>query len=292
MNIFVTGLAGYLGRALAQLALEQGHSIRGIGRSPLQEPLPDGVEFHQLDVSSTDEMRRLLSGCDALIHTAAMHLENANEAGCALPDYIRANVEGTARLGETAIEAGVRRLILCSSMTVQVGRDFTASGAAVLSEDMPATGIHPYPISKFLMEKLGEQIARKHGVSVASIRHMAFGHGNKSAGSNLIAWFLTARDAARACLCAAERDGLRGEAFNIGSGTPMTNAEIAESQDDPAAFMEKKWPGALAILERTGWEVKRRDFWPICDNSRARTLIGYEPQDTFENWLRENGWKG
>ncbi|MDB6094994.1 MAG: putative Nucleoside-diphosphate-sugar epimerase [Verrucomicrobia bacterium] len=231
----------------------------------------------------------MLHGCDALVHTAALHLLNGK--GQPMAEFIRVNVQLTAALLDRAVAAGIRRFALCSSMTVQVGIDLTAGGMAVLDEDMPCRPDHAYSLSKVMVEELARTVARRHRVSTASLRFMGFGHDCTEAGTQLIARVLSARDAGRACLLAVERDGLRGEAFNVGSGTPLSNRDIADAQKDPEAVLERLFPGCAPVLLALAVEARTTDFWPACSNAKSKALLGYEPQDTFAAWLSSHGWR-
>lgn len=146
-------------------------------------------------------------------------------------------------------------------------------------------------MSKWLVERLGEAFClTRPDVSLATLRHMAFGSGNNNNPANLLARFLSDRDAARACLCALETGGLRGDVFNIGSGTPLTNADICEAATNPCGVIERLWPGACAILDREHCTPIPADFWPVASNLKSRRMLGYQPIDTFESWLVSKGW--
>ena len=292
MKIFVTGLCGALGRALAKEASAAGHPVVGINRGPWPEgePTPPGVQLVRCAMDDTDAVRRALDGCEAMVHGAGLHQGHAAHSDLAA--FIHGNVEACAALLDLAHAAGVRRVVLCSSMTVQIGQSWNQSGACVLDESMPAMVSHHYSVSKWLVERLGEAFCRTHpDISIATLRHMAFGPGNDGNPANLLARFLSDRDAARACLCALNTPGLRGEVFNVGSATPLTNADICDAQSDPLVVIERLWPGAVAILAREGVQPKSSDFWPVASNVKCRALFGYEPVDTFEAWLISKGWR-
>lgn len=292
MKLFVTGLCGSLGRALAREATSDGHRVVGINRGPWPdgEPMPTGTELVRCAMDDGLSIRDALVGCDALVHGAGLHQNNAGSADLAA--FVHTNVELTAALLDQAYAAGIRRVVLCSSMTVQIGRKWDMMGACVVDESMPARVSHHYSVSKWMLERLGEAFCRTHpDVSLASLRHMAFGAGDDGNPANLIARFLSCRDAARACLSALSVDGLRGEVFNIGSGSRLSNADICEAQIDPRAVVDRVWPGAMAILNREGYEVTSENFWPVASNAKSRATLGYEPIDTFEAWLVSKGWR-
>jgi nucleoside-diphosphate-sugar epimerase len=218
-----------------------------------------------------------------------MHLINGR--GQSLARFIHVNVELTGELVERALAAGIRRFVFCSSMTVLVGNDLKASGPVRLDERWPLQADHPYSISKAMVEELARGVARRGDVSTASLRFMGFGHDCEGTGPQLLARVLTPRDAAVACLLAVEHTGMRGEVFNIGSGTPLTDRDIADAQEDPWATLERLFPGCGPVLAAHAPNLSPSDFWPVCDNTKARNLLGYEPQDTFKAWLCAHGWQ-
>ena len=79
-----------------------------------------------------------------------------------------------------------------------------------------------------------------------------------------------ARDTARACICALDHPAAVGEAFNAPIYRPLAFPEVA----DYLAEITGVPPFAVEVPVQ--WV-----YWS--DNSKARTLIGYEPQCTLEN---------
>ena len=79
-----------------------------------------------------------------------------------------------------------------------------------------------------------------------------------------------ARDCARACVCALEHPAAVGEAFNAPIYRPLAFPEVA------AYLAEKTGVPPLEVQVPVQWV-----YWS--DNSKARTMIGYEPQCTLEN---------
>ena len=291
-KIFVTGLCGDLGRAIAREGTDAGWEIVGINRSPWPDrfPMPDGVTLHRMSLDDPSQYAPLLEGCDVVIHCAAMHLLNG--AGRPLGDFIQANVANTANLLECGRAAGIRSFVLCSSMTVVIGEKLHPNGIGVFDESATVTPNGHYSMSKVLMERLALEYARMHDISVCCLRHLAFGQGKSMDEINfgLIGLWLSERDAARACLLAAEQDGLRGDCFQIGSGSPLTHADIQEALGNPWEVLERLYPGCRAVLEPLGFSPKPSHFHPVVCNKKSRRVLGYEPLDTFEAWLRSKGW--
>ncbi len=121
MHILVTGGAGFIGSHVVEAFLTAGHTVRSMDGlfpavHPSAPPVPEGAEFLLGDVRDRDAVERALDGIDAVCHQAAM-------VGLGLdfddaPDYVGCNDLGTAVLLAAMGRAGIRRLVLASSMVV------------------------------------------------------------------------------------------------------------------------------------------------------------------------------
>jgi nucleoside-diphosphate-sugar epimerase len=110
-------------------------------------------------------------------------------------------------------------------------------------------------------------------------------------GIALLNRYLTADDAARATLLAATAPGIRDEVFNIGPETPLTQRDTQEAMTDPAAVLERHWPGSVALLQKHGITPTFGNFWPVTRIDRAKRVLGWQPRDTFEKYLAQLGWR-
>lgn len=119
MRILVTGGAGFIGSAVADAAADCGHEVVLLDAFL---PQAHGVEpwsRHRLvrgDVREFDVVRGLLDGVDVVCHQAAMVGHGVDPSD--MPDYASHNDFGTAVLLAAMHDAGVRRLVLASSMVV------------------------------------------------------------------------------------------------------------------------------------------------------------------------------
>ena len=106
----------------------------------------------------------------------------------------------------------------------------------------------------------------------------------------LLARGVTAADTARANLLATIAEDVSYEMMLIGPSTPITNQDIVKAQSDPESIIEKYWPGAMKVLLENNLKAAPHDFWPPVNIDHARRILGWEPELTFESWLRKNGW--
>lgn len=119
MRVLLTGAAGFIGSRVWAALLADGYEVvaadalldaaHGAGAQ-----LPDGCR--RLDVRDADALAPLLDGVDIVCHQAAVVGAGVNAADA--PAYASHNDYGTAVLLAQMFRAGVRRLILASSMVV------------------------------------------------------------------------------------------------------------------------------------------------------------------------------
>ncbi|MFE4830736.1 SDR family oxidoreductase [Streptomyces sp. NPDC056672] len=99
--IVVTGATGNIGRILVPLLAEAGEDTVAVSRRPQPEGLPAGVRYAQADLGTSTSMRPVLDGADALFLLLGGELNSHGESPSTLLD--------------TALDAGVKRIVLLSS---------------------------------------------------------------------------------------------------------------------------------------------------------------------------------
>lgn len=147
-TILLTGGFGNLGgRLSAYLHETQKFNIRLGSRTTRQAPswAPD-AQTTKLDVLDRASLNTSLSGVDIVVHLAAMNdLECAND-----PELARAvNVEGTRNLLESAIAAGVSKVVYLSTAHI-----YAAPLVGTISESTIPHPRHPYGTTSLEAEYL------------------------------------------------------------------------------------------------------------------------------------------
>jgi nucleoside-diphosphate-sugar epimerase len=118
MRAFLTGGTGFIGRQVARKLRERGDDVVALARSaeraaPLREL---GCEMVEGDLASVEAIRRGLDGADSAFHVAAVYRVGIPKSE--RKDMWDANVGGTERVLDAAIEAGTGRIVYVSTANV------------------------------------------------------------------------------------------------------------------------------------------------------------------------------
>lgn len=164
-RVLVTGAAGLAGRHIVRELLANGVQVRGMD---LREA-PEAIEWHIGDITDPASVKKAVAGCFAVIHAAARPNIWAGEGD----DILRVNTLGAWNVFKAAEEAGIKRVVFCSSDSV-IGYT-VAEGAMIPPDYMPVDLAHPlratdpYALSKILGEDIGRSFAHR-GMEVVALR--------------------------------------------------------------------------------------------------------------------------
>ena len=181
-HVLVTGATGFIAQHIVRQLLDAGHHVRGSVRnsakadafratlSDLVAPeAMDRFETVRLDLESDEGWDAALEGMDVLMHTASPFpmVQPSDEM-----EAIRPAVEGTKRALLAAARAGVKRVVLTSSVVSIAVRD-RAPGPMTFTEDdwSETTGkaATPYAKSKTLAERAAWELAKDHALDLTTI---------------------------------------------------------------------------------------------------------------------------
>ena len=284
--VLVTGGAGTLGRAVARPLLDRGFRVRSVDVREI-DGLPAAVETSLLDLRDSAAVEVAMGGVTAVIHGAAWHGVHLRDHPAR--DFWELNVDATFNVYEAALEAGVRAVVLCSTMGVYgESRRPEPDGPAVrVHEDLPLQPGDVYGASKVVAEELSHYYARR-GIVGACLRFGMFvPEPFLHAGVRFLYGGVDERDVAeavvRALEVALERGGHLG-AFNIESSLPFDAADGRTLRDDPLAAIARHWPDAPALLAGAGVEP----WGPInevYEIERAGDELGWRPRAGFDEFL-------
>ena len=159
-TILLTGATGFLGSHVADALVAEGWTVRCTVRKTSNprwiESLP--VERVTADVRSAEALAVALDGVDVVVHSAG--LTRAKSAA----DYQRVNAEGTQALALGAVDAGVHRFVLVSSLAAR-GPDRRASDRGPAG-DRPTSAYGESKLAgeRRLFQALTEQTGTMQGV--------------------------------------------------------------------------------------------------------------------------------
>ena len=187
MRVLLTGASGFVGRAVqARLLVDGLHRLRCAQRKAPVAPLA-GVEYCLApSLEAEADWSQALADVDAVIHCAARVHVMHEQAADPLAEFRRANVEGTLRLAQQAVAAGVRRFVFVSS--IKVNGEQTLPGQAYRADDV-LDATDPYGISKREAEDELLALAAETGLEVVIVRPpLIYGPGVKANFLSMMRW--------------------------------------------------------------------------------------------------------
>ncbi|MDO8753310.1 MAG: UDP-glucose 4-epimerase GalE [Anaerolineales bacterium] len=167
MNIFVTGGAGYIGSATAEALIKAGHSVTVFDSliTGHRAAVPAGAKFIH---ASLDDGRALADALTSIKYDAIIHFAAFIEAGESMKDpgkYFRNNFTNSLQLMESAVQSGVKKLVLSSTAAVY------QSSEEPLTEDSPIGPTNVYGQTKLMTEQALEWYRQIHGLHFAALRY-------------------------------------------------------------------------------------------------------------------------
>lgn len=247
MNFLITGVAGFLGSALANQLAREGQQVRGLDDLSTGNPdsLYEDVHFTRGDVNDRPKLWTLLQDVDCVYHLAAR--VSVPESMLYPREYNAVNVGGTVSLMEAMRDVGVRRVVFISS-----GAVYGDQGQQPLKEIATPDPGSPYAVSKLSSEYYVRTIGRLWGIETVILRVFnAYGPGQNLPPSHppVIPNFLRQAvrqgtivvhsdgsqtrdyvfvdDVVRAMVAAATAPSIHDLIINVGSGTETSVRALA-----------------------------------------------------------------
>jgi UDP-N-acetylglucosamine/UDP-N-acetyl-alpha-D-glucosaminouronate 4-epimerase len=295
----VTGGAGFIGSHLTEELVRRSETVRVAdslitGKRSNLDHVPE-AEFIQGDLADLDFARKVVEGCDYVLHQAAIP-----SVPRSVNDPItsnRANVDATLNVLVAARDAGVRRLVFAGSSSA-----YGDTPTLPKDEDMPTNPLSPYALQKVVGEQYLQMFTKLYGLETVSIRYFnVFGprQDPSSPYSGVISVFATAlldnrspkiygdgeqtRDftyvanVVDGVLRACEATGASGQVINVATGGRISLNELFN--------VMKKIVGAGVNPEYV--EARKGDVRDSqADIRKAKDILGYKPTVSFEEGLQ------
>jgi UDP-glucose 4-epimerase len=320
MTVAITGASGNVGTALLRALAGTGVAeVRGLARRQPPDTAPyDEVHWYLTDLgqeTSEEVLAEFLHGVDAVVHLA-WALQPGRK-----PERLRKiNVEGTRRVFDAAVAAGVPHVLHMSSLGVYSA----GPPSRRITEDWPTEGVpsSQYSRDKVECERLVSELIAEHPDVVVSVTRPTLVL-QPEAGSEIGRYFLGELGLAAARL-------LPGPvARRLPLPLPSLFLSFVHADDVAAALvqlLDRRVPGAFnlsaepalsadalaealgtwriptpALVLRTALDVAFRAHlvptepgWldlglgvPLLESAKARTVLDWEPAHRADDVLRE-----
>ena len=293
-RVLVTGGAGFIGSHLMTRLLKEGFEVvvldnLSTGSLENLELCLENENFRFVKGSIIDEqmVRDALKDVEAVFHLAAI---TSVPYSVEFPDVTReVNVDGTRKLLEECLSAGVERFIYVSSCAVYGEPEYLP-----IDEEHPARPVSPYAESKLEAERLCREFQKAYGLKTTIVRPFNV-YGPRMKGGRyggVIARFIERLrsnkppiiygdgtqtrdfvhvwDIINALMLTLNSQKAIGEIFNVASGVATSIGQLAK------LVMELSGVDGLKPLYRPARNGDIKHSY--ADISKAKARLGYEPK--------------
>ena len=308
MNILVTGVNGFIGRAVTKQLLNVAYSVRGTIRSPdLFHTLQQGVEPIAVATLGPETVwHQSLKEVNTVIHLAArVHVMN-DAAADPLTAFRLVNVEGTRRLALEAARVGIRRFVFISSIKVN-GEE----SAVTYAEQSPEQPTDPYGISKWEAEQALRRVEAETGLEVVVVRPtLVYGPGVKANFLNMMKIIsrgiplplasiknkrslIYVGNLVDALVTCATHPKAAGQTFLVSDGEDVSTPELIRQTAAALGVPARLLPFPVSVMKLAGrltgrkGAVNRLTGSLTVDSSKIRRELSWVPPFTMEQGLKE-----
>ena len=306
MEVIVTGGHGAIGKFVTEELLERGHAVTVFDLQNDEEfwsELDHEYDWVEGDVTDGEAVFKAVKGHDAVLHLAALKRSACEENPKAAQEV---NVGGTLSVFDAGVEHNAR-IVHASTKSVfgHVSGSYAYPMYEPLDESAPK---HPtgdiYGLTKAATEAYRKNYQRKHDLDVASVRYASsYGPGKVAvpgkgtlisdlierastepkhlSGGDELNDYIYFGDIANGLANALEADTLTYPVYHIGTGQLNSLRDFADVLTDAH-------PDADITVE-DGLNPQNRDhpMYAQLDISRARSDLGYEPEYTLRDGIRD-----
>jgi len=246
------------------------------------------TRFLKTDVLNIEEVRRALAGADGVVHLAAIDFDWK-----AKPErYIDVNVRGSWHVLQAAAEAGVKKTVICSSVSacgLSEMRDNWRPQYLQVDEAHECRPVQAYSVGKLLVEKMALSFVHGGDMDVICLRPLAvvmkesFGEFVNFIDEPTRHWlfyYVTAIDVARAFHAALKAEALRYGVFFLSA------ADTCRAEPTLDWYRQRIGPLPEITVPRAFQAFPRASIFSA---AKAHDALGWTPTSDFlelrRNWL-------
>ncbi len=304
-KVLVTGAGGFIGSHLIERLIDLGADVKGFARYNsrndwgLLEIIPpqklDSLQIVSGDLQDFDAVFSAVRDVDVIFHLGS--LISIPYSYIRPRDTIENNILSTLNILTAARDLGVEKVVHTSSSEV-----YGTALYVPIDEKHPLQGQSPYSASKIGADKIAESFYCSFDLPVATIRPFNT-YGPRQSARAIIPTIITqaieqekiklgslfptrdytfVKDTVNGFIRTAESKSSIGEVINIGSNFEISMGDLAQRI---SSLLNKD----IEITQDSSRvrplksEVKR--LW--CDNAKAKRLLGWEPQVSLDEGLKE-----
>jgi UDP-N-acetylglucosamine 4-epimerase len=183
-KILVSGGAGFIGSNTCENLLAEGHKVVCLdnfitGRRSNIEKMMENPSFQLFegDIRSLDDCKNAISGCDVVLHLAALGSVPRSIADPITTNDI--NINGFLNMIVASRDAGVKRFVYAASSST-----YGDSESLPKVEDVIGKPLSPYAITKYVGELYADVFAKTYDMECIGLRYFnVFGRRQDPSGA-------------------------------------------------------------------------------------------------------------